>query len=145
MNVVVDANLVAALVLPLPYSAQAMQKIMAWKRAGIELFAPQLLEYEVDAILRKAVVVGLMSTSQAIDAVYHVQDLNIHSLPATSELRVSALQWAQRLGHSKTYDAHCLALAEQLQAELWTADRRLVNGARQTDVTWVRWISKGEV
>jgi predicted nucleic acid-binding protein len=63
MSVVVDANLIAALVLPLPYSDQATRKITAWNRAGVELLAPLLLEYEVAAILRKAVVAGWLGAS----------------------------------------------------------------------------------
>ena len=33
-------------------------------------------------------------------------------------------------------------LAEELGAELWTADRRLVNGAHQAGVIWARWIGE---
>jgi predicted nucleic acid-binding protein len=36
-----------------------------------------------------------------------------------------ALELAQSLSLPATYDAHYLAVAEDLQAELWTADRRL--------------------
>lgn len=38
----------------------------------------------------------------------------------------SALDLAERLSLSATYDAHYLALAEWLGAEFWTADQRLV-------------------
>ncbi|HSR30541.1 MAG TPA: type II toxin-antitoxin system VapC family toxin [Anaerolineae bacterium] len=58
-------------------------------------------------------------------------------------LHERALRWADRLGHSKAYDAHYLALAEQEGIELWTADRRLANGAQQAGAHWVHWI--GEV
>jgi len=117
MGVVVDASLVAAIILPLPYSDQVARSIAIWQRAGQALLAPLLLEYEVAAVLR-----------------------DIHCLPPTVRLHEQALRWAQRLGHSKTYDAHYLAVAEQEQVDLWTADRRLVNGARQAGVPWVHWI-----
>jgi predicted nucleic acid-binding protein len=58
-------------------------------------------------------------------------------------LRERALRWADRLGHAKAYDAHYLALAEQEGLELWTADRRLSNGAQQAGAHCVHWI--GEV
>jgi predicted nucleic acid-binding protein len=35
--------------------------------------------------------------------------------------------------------------AEQEGAELWTADKRLANGARQAGVSWVHWIGQDEV
>ena len=52
MGVVVNASLVAAIVLPLPYSEPATRGITAWQRAGEELLAPVLLEYELAAVLR---------------------------------------------------------------------------------------------
>jgi predicted nucleic acid-binding protein len=115
---------------------------MAWKRDGVELLAPVLLEYEVGAVLRKAVVAGLLTTSLAGEALRRIAALNIQCLPSTLELHERALFWADRLGHSKTYDAHYLALAEQRQTALWTADRRLANGERQSGVKWVHWIGK---
>jgi len=144
MRIVVDANLVAAIVLPLSYSDQTAHQFTAWNRAGTELHAPLLLEYEVASVMRKAVVAGWMSTGEAAEAMRDMLALNIRRLPPTSELHKIALQWAERLGQSKAYDAHYLALAEQLKAELWTADRRLVNGARQAGAAWVHWIGENE-
>ena len=47
---------------------------------------------------------------------------------------------AERLDHSKTCDAHYLALAGEMGVEFWTADERLVKGARQAGAGWVRWV-----
>lgn len=143
MKAVIDANLVAAIVLPLLYSDQATRRITAWKQAGVEMLAPVLLEYEIAAVLRKAVVAQWFTTDVAIEAMANILALNVECLPPTPNLHEQALRWAHRLGHSKTYDAHYVALAEQEGAELWTADRRLANGARQLGVPWVHWI--GEV
>jgi predicted nucleic acid-binding protein len=143
MSAVIDANLIAAVVLPLPYSDQATERIMAWKQAGLELLAPVLLEYEVAAILRKAVVAQWLTTDLAVEAIGRILALNVRSLRPTAQLHERALRWADRLGHSKAYDAHYLALAEQEGIELWTADQRLANGAQQAGAHWVHWI--GEV
>jgi hypothetical protein len=43
MSVVVDANLIVALILPLPYSDQAARAVQIWKDSGIELYAPLAL------------------------------------------------------------------------------------------------------
>jgi len=142
MSAVIDANLVAAIVLPLPYSDQATRMITAWKRAGVGLLAPLLLEYEVAAILRKAIVARWLTTDVAVEAMGQILTLNIQCFPPTANLHAQALRWAHRLGGSKTYDAHYLALAEQEGVELWMADRRLANGARQAGVAWVHWIGQ---
>jgi predicted nucleic acid-binding protein len=144
MSAVIDANLIAAIVLPLPYSELATQRIMAWKRAGTELFAPVLLEYEIAAILRKAVVARWLTNDLAIEAIGKVLMLNVRCFAPTANLHEQALRWAQRLGHSKAYDAHYLALAEQEGIALWTADRRLANGAQKVGAHWVHWIGEVE-
>jgi predicted nucleic acid-binding protein len=53
-----------------------------------------------------------------------------------------ALRWAHQLGHSKAYDTHYLAVAEHEGIELWTAGRRLANGAPHTGVRWVHWVGE---
>jgi predicted nucleic acid-binding protein len=143
MSAVIDANLIAALVLPLPYSDQATQKVITWKQADLELLAPVLLEYEIAAILRKAVVAQWLTTDLALEAIDKVLTLNIQCVTPTARLHERALRWADRLGYSKAYDAHYLALAEQEGIDLWTVDRRLANGSQQAGAHWVHWI--GEV
>jgi predicted nucleic acid-binding protein len=142
MSAVIDANLIAAVVLPLPYSDQATQRLIAWKRAGLELLAPLLLEYEIAAVLRRAVVAQWLTTDLAVEAIGKVLALNVRCLVPTPRLHERALRWAERLGHSKAYDGRRLALAEQEGIELWTADRRLANGAHQAGVHWVHWIGE---
>ncbi|MBN1579392.1 MAG: type II toxin-antitoxin system VapC family toxin [Anaerolineae bacterium] len=142
VNIVVDANVVAALVLSLPYSDQVASKMLAWKQVDVTLLAPFLLEYEVSTALRRAVVAGLLEAEVAMQMLDHVLALNIQCLHPTFDLHRRAMWWAAQLGYNKTYDAHYLAAAEQMQAELWTADRRLVNAARQLDIDWVKWIGE---
>ncbi len=142
MKVVVDSNLIVSIVLPLPYSDQATRKIIDWKQAGTELLAPVLLEYEVAAILRKAVVARWMTTEVAVEAMGQILALNVRCLAPTADLHERALRWADRLGHSKAYNAQFLAIAEREGSELWTADRRLANGANQVGAHWVYWIGQ---
>ena len=84
-----------------------------------------------------------LTTHLAVETIGEILALNIRCLAPTTHLHERALGWADRLGYSKAYDAHYLALAEQEGIELWTADRRLANGAQQAGAHWVRWI--GEV
>ena len=55
-----------------------------------------------------------------------------------------AFDWATRLRQKGAYDGFYLAAAEQLGAELWTADQALVNNALQVGVSWVRWMGELE-
>jgi predicted nucleic acid-binding protein len=140
MKLVLDANIVVALSIPLPYSSQATGKMLAWQEAETELFAPSLLEYELVAALRKAIVAEVITTDEASQAIEDFGALGIQMVAPTRHLHHHVLQWAERLQQKTAYDAHYLALAEQLRADLWTADQRLANGARQAGVSWVHWI-----
>ena len=140
MSIVVDANVIVALILPLTYSEIASQRFAAWKNTGRSLAAPLLIQYEVVAVLRKAVVGGWLTSKQAEEAGSEALTLGVDFAQPTVELHKRALFWAERLGQSKSYDTQYIALAEQLRAELWTADRRLANGASQQGIDWVKWI-----
>lgn len=142
MRIVLDANVVAALIIPLPYSDQATHRMMDWQGSETELFAPALLEYEMVTVLRKAVVAEMLTADEAADAIESLLALNIEMVSPTRLLHDNALRWAEQLNQKVAYDAQYLALAEQLEVGFWTADRRLVNGAHQAGATWVRWIGE---
>jgi predicted nucleic acid-binding protein len=141
---VVDANLILALVLPLPYSQQVASKMAAWERAGASLLAPLLLEYEILSALRKATALGTLTADLAGEALRQIADLHVETLPPTLPLHERALLWAARLDQKVAYDAQYVALADELGVELWTADRRLVSAARREGVPWVHWIGEGD-
>jgi len=46
-----------------------------------------------------------------------------------------AYTWTRRLNRAVAYDSFYLALAERLDCDFWTADRRLVNAASQP---WIK-------
>jgi predicted nucleic acid-binding protein len=143
--VTLDANILVALVLPLPFSVRATAKMVEWNRKATELLAPQLFEYEVSSALRKATALGTITDQRAASALSEILALQIRCVPPTWELHERALHWAKRLAQHKTCDAHYLAVAEKEEAYLWTADRRLANAARQAGVVWVHWIGDGEI
>ena len=82
--------------------------------------APTLLYYEVSNALHQYAVQGLASPSEAealLDVALRLDPV-LHDDP---ELHKHALRLAQRFSLPATYDAHYLALADRLGAELWTA------------------------
>lgn len=80
--------------------------------------------------------------AQAVVATEDLFALEVEMLPLDSALCKSALGWAERLQQSRAYDAFYIALAERLQVEFWTADKRLANATEQLGLNWVHWIGE---
>lgn len=137
LMVVVDAGVVLGLILPLPFSDQASAAMRAFSQAGEELYAPALLEYEVCSALRRAISQGVIDAACAEQATEWIGDLRIRPIAPASSLHARALHWASRLGQSKAYDAQYVALAEQMNCPLVTADQRLIRAARTLGADWV--------
>jgi predicted nucleic acid-binding protein len=135
---VVDAGVVLALLLPLPFSDRAAAEVRSLCEAREELFAPALLEYEVCSAIRRTVARKIIDDSEAGRALDRIQALRIRPITPASSLHARALSWATRLGQTKAYDAHYLALAEEMKCPLLTADLRLVRAARALGADWVR-------
>ena len=142
MRIVVDANLLAALILPLPYSEPARRKMTAWKNSGDEIFAPVLWEYELTSALRKAVSNGFLNAGESADILRQILILNVQSVAPSEALHLSSLKWAERLKQSKAYDAQYMALARDYKAPFWTGDHRLANSAHQLGYSWVHWVGE---
>lgn len=138
---VIDAGVVLALALPLPFSDQATARVRALRQAKEELFAPALLEYEVCSALRRAVTRGIMDEQAAADALDLLHEIHIRPITPASSLHMRALSWAARLGHSKAYDAQYVALAEEMGCELLTTDLRLARSAQALGATWVTCVA----
>jgi predicted nucleic acid-binding protein len=140
LAIVVDANLVAALVLPLPYSSQAAEAFDHWRSRGERLIAPILLEYELTSVVRNGVALKELRAERAQPVLDQLQRSGVETVIPTLDLHRRAIRFAETIGQSKAYDAQYLALAARENAPLWTADRRLVDNARQAGLSWVHWV-----
>jgi predicted nucleic acid-binding protein len=45
-----------------------------------------------------------------------------------------------RLKRASAYDSYYLALAQVLECDFWTADKRLFNALQGAHLGWVHWI-----
>jgi predicted nucleic acid-binding protein len=135
--IVIDAGIILALLLPLPFSDQAAAEVRSLSEARRELIAPALLEYEVCSAIRRAVDRKIIDGGRAEQALDWIQALRIRPITPAWSLHARALSWAARLGHTKAYDAQYLALAEEMKCPLLTADLRLVRAARALGADWV--------
>jgi predicted nucleic acid-binding protein len=140
-KVIIDANICLALALPLPYSREAVDRMQVWQRDRVELLVPTLWEYEVVTGLRRACLQGLITPEESHVILGEILDLAIEVIAPTFEQHQRALVLAERLGQSKIYDTQYLALAQQISAEFWTADKRLAQRSGRFNLDWVHCIS----
>ena len=145
MMPVIDASFAIWAILPVVAGSEVdvTKRLEEWHRVGELLVVPMLWMAECTSAVSSATYMGLISEEEGIRALEDLSGLEVETAAMDGAMCVAAFGWAQRLGQRRAYDGFYLALAEQLEMELWTADRRLVNGARQAGVEWVRWV--GEV
>ncbi len=141
-NIVVDANLGAAVLLPLQGLETVETFFLRWAQEGCDLYAPEWWLAEVISVLRQHVYRKWISPARAHDVVKDIFTLDVNRVPLDALLCQRALDWAEAIQHSRIYDAVYLALAEQLNAEFWTADKRLVNAAHTAGADWAHWIGE---
>jgi predicted nucleic acid-binding protein len=140
--VVLDASIVVPLVVSHPLTPVAENCLRYWKQEYYRLTAPCFMPVEVASALRQAVYSGKMESRQALEALEIVMSLGIELVMPGFETLQASLRWAERLGQSKAYDAQYVALAESLNADLWSADRRLVNALQALGAIWAHWIGE---
>lgn len=142
MAVVVDASIAVNFLLTQTYSVQAERCLDGWKSGGEILYAPGHWYAEIASALRFAVYRRKLDAQDAQLLIDVLPDLGVRAVEPTPNLLKSSLRWAERLGHSKAYDSQYVALAEQLNAELWSADQRLVHTLQSQGVNWAHWIGE---
>ncbi len=90
------------------------------REAG-ELAAPDLIDVETTAVLRKRWLAGDLSEERFATAIQDLQDLDLQRYPALPLMRRAY----ELRANVPSYDAAYVALAEALECELLTADRKL--------------------
>lgn len=104
------------------------------------LLAPSLLRNEVANAVYRQLRRGLISETTADAAIARFSDLSLDvqfvDPPGLAE-RAYILAKRHRLGAID--DSLYVVLAEELVADLWTDDRKLINAVARTS-PWVRWI-----
>ena len=88
---------------------------------GERLVAPELLDLEVVAVIRKALFAGVLDERRAALALADLADLDLERV---SHRPLLVRIW-QLHPNIMPYDAAYVALAETIEATLVTADRRL--------------------
>lgn len=134
---VLDASFVFKAVFPEVQQDPFSQLLREWKQEKRTLCAPTLLVYELTSILTKMVHFGGISAQDAQDSLAVGLDLGIELIVPDKDRARKAFLWTRQLNRVAAYDSFYLALAESLNCELWTADKKLVNAVGQP---WVRLV-----
>lgn len=124
VGVVVDASVILKLVLPEDGSEEVGRLWRQWAEQDTEIAAPFLLAYEVTSVLRNKVFRGELSP-EAGEAAFVASRAQEVALRHPEGIEERAWGIAKTWNLPTSYDTAYLALAELLDCEFWTADRRL--------------------
>lgn len=139
---VIDASLAIYSVINSPMTAQAAAIFDHFQENRTRLYAPRLWWYEVPSVVHKYLFDGLLTEAYAEEALTILLNLAVNRVDEDDSLCRSAFSWATRITQKPAYDSFYLAAAELLDADLWTADQRLAQRARQLGIDWVHWVGE---
>jgi len=125
--VVVDANLLVALVSGDPRGNKVLQRFTDWLSHSVEIHAPVLAQYETANALTRPIVGSAFPAYKVEEAWNNISVLPITYHEPSSIRRV--VEIALALNRQNAYDAAYIAVAEALSAELWTLDGPLYRNA----------------
>ena len=115
------------MVLREPHAEAVADLLDRWDAEGVELHAPLLTKYEVASALTRSRVRDSLSPEDAAEALAIIDGLGVTFDLAPDNAR--AIEIAVELERHSAYDAAYLALAERLDAEVWTLDGPLARNA----------------
>lgn len=130
--VCIDASVGLKLVVDERDSDTARERWREWARSGCQPVAPPLFVFETVSALRRMVVRGALDETAAVAARDRLLAMPIR-LPARTGMVQRAWELARSHDRPQAYDCFYLALAELLDADLWTADLRFFNAVHKRE------------
>jgi predicted nucleic acid-binding protein len=130
VTLVVDANVIIALVVADEHQAAARTHFEEWLQSGQDLHAPAVLPYEVANVLARLVFEETL-TRDDVNEIWQdlaALDLQLHPFDLTQEGPDIAAVTAQ-LRRRHATDSVYVCLARRLKTDLWTLDGRLARNA----------------
>lgn len=130
MSVVLDANVIVALLVADEHQPAARAHFEEWLGAGEEIHAPGVLPYEIANVLASLVFQGALTVNDVTEIWHDLAafDLQLHPFDLTHDgLDVAAITAQLRRRHAT--DSIYVCLARRLETTLWTLDAALVRNA----------------
>jgi predicted nucleic acid-binding protein len=137
IRVVIDASVAVKWFLPEEHSEDARSLL----RSEHQLLAPELIYIEVGGVLRKRLRAGEIQDATALNVLVMLQALrlDIHTMRPLIEAAWRVSTACQISFYNSVY----LALAVARDAQVVTADRRLYNSVRASDLrAQILWIAE---
>jgi predicted nucleic acid-binding protein len=131
---VLDVNVCIPLVINTPMSPEVNDLWSKLNKNRTKIYAPRLWKCEVTSILRKLVKSNEISREFGRDSLSLLLESNIQFVEENNDLVLAAYRWNERLERSAVYNCFYIALAEQLDADFWSIDKRLIN-----DLNEINW------
>ena len=138
---VVDASLAIKWFVDEEDSDKARALSRGWSASGVGIIAPYLMLAEIANALHRKVVDSQLTMESATEILENLDNSEIEFYNAPS-IHAGAVRLAGQLGQGAVYDSVYLALAERLDCELWTADRRFYRAAGGAFSDRIRWIGE---
>jgi predicted nucleic acid-binding protein len=136
---IIDAGIAIKLITPHPSQSLYIALVDQWQRIGYHLYAPTLWAYEVTSAFTKMRHFGQLGEEASQQGLHLAYQLGVQLVPPDEDLAKKAMLWTSRLQRAAAYDSFYLALAESLKCDLWTTDKRLVNGVSEP---WVKLVEE---
>lgn len=143
LPVVIDASFSLSILLNHPLQKASLVVADTLRRAGMQMVAPTLWAYETTSSLCKAVHFKMVTLEEAIEMLSLLEAFGVQLVPPAEIHNQQAFNFTVQLKRAAAYDSYYLALAESLQCDLWTADKKLFQLAQNNGFAWVRHVSEG--
>jgi len=140
--IVIDASIALRWLLPDPLSQACWELFSQIVEDGLQITAPALWMCEMTSGLAKSVHFKVLSPDDARRGLLQIAELGVHLVSPDAEQNRQAFDWTLRLNRASAYDSYYLALAETLNCELWTADRRLYHASHDQGLDWIHHIEE---
>src|SRR3990172_3308306 len=123
--VIIDASV--ALKAILPNQLQGYCRALVQTFAEVQPVATALWVYETTSAISKAVHFEQLTDKEGRQALEQVDALGIRLFVPDIDQNQIAFDWTLRLKRASAYDSFYLALAQALECDFWTSDKRLFN------------------
>lgn len=138
--VVIDASAAIKAILPNPLQAHCLALVQTF--AEVQPVAPALWAYETTSAIAKAFHFGEITESEARRALEKLDTLGVRLFVPDADQNRAAFDWTLKLKRASAYDSYYLVLAQALECDFWTADKRLFHALNDAHLGWLHWIEE---